>query len=98
MQELIAEVSKRLGSGWNGQRLRHERVIHDNDVERLKQLLADYPALAFLARPPKMRGGVLSLATGAYGEVFDPEREKSFTRAACAELLIDAGAIVMPSV
>ena len=29
---------------------------------------------------------------------FDPEREKSFTRAACAEWLIDAGAIVMPSV
>ena len=38
------------------------------------------------------------MATGAYGDVFDPEREKSFTRAACAELLIDAGAVVMPSV
>jgi len=29
---------------------------------------------------------------------FDPDREQVFTRAACAELLIDAGAVVTPSV
>src|SRR4029079_1166004 len=34
----------------------------------------------------------------AYGDAGDPERERPFTRAACAELLIDAGAVVMPVV
>jgi hypothetical protein len=38
------------------------------------------------------------MATGAYGDAGDPERERWFTRAACAQLLIDAGAVVMPSV
>ena len=38
------------------------------------------------------------MATSAYGDAFDPSREQAFTRAACAELLIDAGALVAPSV
>jgi hypothetical protein len=38
------------------------------------------------------------MATTSYGDSFDPERERIFTRAACAELLIDAGAVVTPSV
>src|SRR3954465_12929692 len=45
-QDLTAEVSKRLGNGlveWAATQAR--RIIHDNDVERLKQLLAEYPAL-----------------------------------------------------
>src|SRR5688572_5247053 len=44
-QDLIAEVVKRLGKGleWAGDQA--ERAIHDNDLERLKQLLAEYPAL-----------------------------------------------------
>src|SRR5262249_27444484 len=33
-----------------------------------------------------------------YGDAFGDERERWFTRAACAELLIDAGAVVMPPV
>jgi hypothetical protein len=37
------------------------------------------------------------MATGAYGDAGDPQREEWFTRA-CAELLIDAGAVVAPSV
>jgi hypothetical protein len=43
-------------------------------------------------------GGLLGIATGAYGDAGDPERERWFTRGACAELLIEAGAVVMPSV
>ena len=43
-------------------------------------------------------GGLLGFATGSYGDSFDPISEQHFTRAACAELLIDAGAVVMPSV
>jgi hypothetical protein len=36
--------------------------------------------------------------TDGYGDSFDPDREQTFTRAACAELLIDAGAVATPSV
>ena len=73
------------------------RVIHDNDVERLKQLIAEHPSLLSW-HSKEDRGGLLGMATDAYGDCFDPGRERTFTRAACAELLIDAGAVVMPSV
>jgi hypothetical protein len=74
-------------------------VIHDNDVERLKQLLADYPALlSWQGDDWDSNGGLLGIATGAFGDAGDPFREQHFTRAACAELLIDAGAVVTPLV
>ena len=38
-------TSKRLGKGLEWAAAQARRVIHDNDVERLKQLLAEYPAL-----------------------------------------------------
>src|SRR4029453_11975538 len=44
-QDLTAEVSKRLGKGLEWAAAQARRVIHDNDVERLKELLAEYPAL-----------------------------------------------------
>ena len=43
-------------------------------------------------------GGLLGMATGSFGDSSDPIREEHFTRMACAELLLDAGAIVAPSV
>lgn len=96
-QDLTAEVSKRLGHGLEWAARRASRVIHDNDVERLTQLLAEYPALLSW-RGDDDDGGLVGMATGAYGDAGDPERERWFTRAACAELLIDAGAVVTPSV
>ena len=96
-QDLTAEVSKRLGNGLEWAAAQARRVIHDNDVERLKQLLAEYPALLSWQGDDD-DGGLLGFATGAYGDAGDPERERWFTRAACAELLIDAGAVVTPSV
>ena len=96
-QDLTAEVSKRLGHGLEWAAAQARRVIHDNDVERLKQLLAEYPALLSWQGDDD-DGGLLGIATGAYGDAGDPERERWFTRAACAELLIDAGAVVTPSV
>jgi hypothetical protein len=96
-QDLTAEVSKRLGHGLEGAAAQARRVIHDNDPERLKQLLAEYPALLSW-RSSSSPGGLLGFATGAYGDAGDPQRERWFTRAACAELLIDAGAVVMPVV
>jgi hypothetical protein len=98
-QDLTAEVSKRLGHGLEWAATQARRIIHDNDVERLKQLLAEYPALlSWHGNDGDGKGGLLGIATGAYGDAGDPERERWFTRAACAELLIDAGAVVMPSV
>src|SRR5262249_49630352 len=44
-------------------------------------------------------GGLLDMAASPYAyDVGNPQRERDFTRAACAELLIDARAIVAPSV
>ena len=73
------------------------RVIHHDDVERLKDLLAEYPALLSWQGDDD-HGGVLGFATGAYGDAGDPAREQWFTRRASAALLIDAGAVVTPSV
>ena len=98
-QDLAAEVSKRLGKGLEWAAAQARRVIHDNDVERLKQLLAEYPALlSWHSNDWASAGGLLEFATGSYGDSFDPISEEHFTRAACAELLIDAGAVVQPSV
>src|SRR5262245_54119427 len=96
-QDLTAEVSKRLGHGLEWVVKQARRIIHDNDVERLKQLVAEYPALLSW-KGDSDDGCLLGMATGSYGDSFDPFREQHFTRAACAELVIDAGAVVTPSV
>ena len=96
-QDLTAEVSKRVGNSldWAGKQAR--RIIHDNDIERLKQLVAEHPALLSW-RSDDEHNGLLGMATGAYGDAGSPEREGWFTRAASAEWLIDAGAVVSPSI
>jgi hypothetical protein len=95
-QDLTAEVSRRLGTGLEWAAAQAERAIHDNDVERLKHLLAEYPALR--SWHGGHGSGLLGSATSAFGDAGDAERERWFTRAASAELLIDAGAVVMPAV
>jgi hypothetical protein len=96
-QDLTADVGARLGQGLEWAAAQARRVIHDNDVERLNQLLAEYPALLSW-KDDDGDGGLLGMATDSYGDSFDPVGEQHFTRAACAELLIDAGAVVTPSV
>src|SRR6187397_2472077 len=44
-QDLTAEVSKRLGTGLEWAAAQARRAIHDHAVERLKQLVTEYPAL-----------------------------------------------------
>jgi hypothetical protein len=95
--ELVAEVQSRLGQGLEWAASRARRIIHDDDVEQLKQLLTEYPALLSW-RGAKDDSSLLGMATDSFGDSGDPERERHFTRAACAELLIDAGALVLPSV
>ncbi len=98
-QDLPAEVSKRPGKGLEWASAQARPAIHDSDVERLQQLLAEYPALlSWQGNDWDTSGGLLGIATGAYGDAGSPERERWFTRAASAELLIDAGAVVTPSV
>src|SRR5262249_55443744 len=73
------------------------RRIHDNDVEGLRELLTEYPALLSW-KADESDGGLLAMATDSFGDSFDTFREEHFTRRACAELLLDAGAMVAPSV
>ena len=95
--DLTAEVRKRLGNELERAAAHAQRAIHSNDVERLKQLLAEYPALLSW-RDVGAERGLLGIATDSYGDSFNSLSEQHFTRAVCAELLIDAGAVVIPSV
>src|SRR5262249_49774545 len=96
-QNLTAEARQRLGRGLEWAAAQARRVIHDNDVERLTQLVTEYPALLSW-QSDEVEGGLLGIATSSYGDSFDSVSEQRFTRAACAALLIEAGAIVRPSV
>jgi hypothetical protein len=96
-KDLVKEVKQRLGGGLEWAVSEARRIIHDNDVEGLRQLLSEYPALLSW-RTDEDDGGLLGMATGSYGDSADEISERHFTRLACAELLLDAGAVVAPSV
>src|SRR5215470_6985016 len=96
-KDLLKEVKQRLGRGLEWAVSEAQRIIHDNDVEGLRQLLAEYPALLSW-RADENDGGLLGMATGSFGDSGDPFGEEHFTRKACAELLLDAGAFVSPRV
>src|SRR5262245_23216553 len=88
-KDLVKEVKQRLGRGLEWAVSEARRIIHDNDIEGLRQLLAEYPALLSW-RASEDDGGLLGMATGSFGDSLDPFSEERFTRAACAELLIAA--------
>src|SRR5688572_12520430 len=96
-KDLLREVKQRLGSGLEWAVSEARRIIHNNDIDGLRQLLAEYPALLSWRAEDNDRG-LLGMATGSFGDSGDPFREEHFTRKACAELLLDAGAVVAPSV
>jgi len=96
-KDLVKEVELRLGRGLEWAVSEARRIIHDNDVEGLRRLLTEYPALLSWKADEK-DGGLLGIATGSFGDSGDAFREEHFTRKACAELLLDAGAVVAPSV
>src|SRR6516164_1269919 len=85
-QDLVKEVKQRLGRGLAWAVSQARRRIHDNDVEGLRELLAEYPALLSW-RANGNDGGLLAMATGSFGDSGDAFREEHFTRKACAELL-----------
>lgn len=95
--DLIEEVNKRTGHGLEWAVAQAHGAIHDSDLDRLKQLLAEYPALLSWTGGED-NSGLLGFATGAYGDAYGDDRERWFTRGAAAEVLIDAGAVVVPAV
>ncbi len=95
-QDLRAAVLRLEGKGLEWAVAEAERTIHDNNVERLSQLLQEYPAL--LSWRGDSGESILSLATGSFGDSGEPLREQAFTRIECAEFLLDAGATVDPQI
>ena len=94
-QDLLREVHQRLGRGLEWAVSEARRIIHDNDVEGLRRLLAEHRAL-LTWKADANDGGLLGMATGSFGDSGDAFREEHFTRFACAEVLLDAGAFVAP--
>jgi ankyrin repeat protein len=90
--DLTAEVQKRLGDGLAWAAARARVAIHDRNDERLRALLAEYPALVSWRDE---RGQTLFSSTTPYAlDCSDPERERLYTRPTAAEMLIDAGIVV----
>jgi hypothetical protein len=96
-EDLVKEVKQRLGGGLAWALSEARRIIHDDDVEGLRRLLTEYPALLSW-KTGENDGGLVGMATGSFGDSGDLFREEHYTRKACAELLLDAGAVVAPSV
>jgi hypothetical protein len=94
--DLRAAVLRLEGKGLEWAAAEAERAIHDNQVERLRQLVQGYPAL--LLWRDDSGESLLGFATGSFGDSGDPYREKMFTRIECAEFLLDAGATVVPAI
>jgi hypothetical protein len=95
-QDLRAAVLRLEGKGLKWAAAEAERAIHDNKVERLGQLLQEYPAL--LTWHGDSGETLLGFATSSFGDSGDPYREQMFTRIECAEFLVDAGATVEPAI
>jgi hypothetical protein len=95
-QELRAAVLRHEGAGLEWAVAEAERAIHDNSVERLTQLVREYPAL--LSWRGDSGESLLGFATGSFGDSGDPYREQMFTRLECAEFLLDAGAVANPAI
>jgi len=95
-QDLRTAVLRQEGKGLEWAVAEGERLIHDNRVERLAQLVQEYPAL--LSWRGDSGESLLGFATGSFGDSGDPSREQMFTRLECAEFLLDAGAIADPGI
>ena len=90
--ELTAEVQKRLGNAIEWAASQAKIAIHDQDHERLRALLTQYPAL--VSWRDESDQTLLDSTTSYAMDCSDPERERTYTRPVAAEMLIDAGATV----
>jgi len=90
--DLTAEVQKRLGNAIEWAASQAKIAIHDQDHDRLRALLAEYPALVSWRDESDQM--LLNSTTSYAMDASDPERERTYTRPVAAEMLIDAGAVV----
>jgi hypothetical protein len=95
-QDLRAAVLRQEGKGLEWAAAEAERVIHENDVAKLTELIRENPAL--LSWRGDFGESLLGLAAGSFGDSGDPHREQMFTRLECAEFLLDVGAIASPEI
>src|SRR5215475_5615489 len=72
-KDLLKEVKQRLGRGLEWAVPEARRIIHDNDIEGLRQLLAEYPELLSW-KTDENDGGLLGMATWSYGDSGDSFR------------------------
>src|SRR3981189_1762711 len=84
-QDLRAAVLRQEGKGLEWAAAEAKRAIHDNSVERLAQLVREYPAL--LSWRGDSGGSLLGLAAGSFGDSGDPSRAQMVTRLECAGFL-----------
>jgi hypothetical protein len=91
-RDLTAEVKRRVGDGLEWAASQAQVAIHDEDHDRLRTLLSEYPGLVSWRSES---GQTLLDSTTSYAmDCFDPERERTYTRPVAAEMLIDAGEVV----
>ena len=90
--DLTAEVQKRLGRALEWAASQAKVAIYNQDHERLRTLLAEYPAL--VSWRDERDETLLSSTTPYALDCSDPERERIYTRPVAAEMLIDAGITV----
>lgn len=95
-QDLRAAALRLEGKGLEWAVAEAERVIHARNVDQLRHLVGEYPAL--LSWRGDSGESLLSLATDSFGDSGEPSREQAFTRIECAEFLLDAGAIAEPPI
>ena len=90
--DLTAEVQNRLGRTLEWAASQAKVAIHNQDHQRLRTLLTEYPGLVSWRDE---RGETLLSSTTPYAlDVSDPERERIYTRPVAAEMLIDVGVTV----
>ncbi len=95
-QDLRAAALRLEGKGLEWAAAEAERAIHNNNIDRLKELVQEYPSL--LSWRGESGESLLGFATGSFGDSGDPYREQMFTRIECAEFLLDAGVKVEPAI
>jgi len=91
---LTAEVQKRVGGGLEWAAAQARAALHNEDHDRLRTLLTEYPAL--VSWRDESDQTLLDSTTSYAMDCADPERERTYTRPVAAEMLIDAGATVDP--
>jgi len=94
--DLRAMVLRQEGKGLEWAAAEAESAIHDYSVERLAQLIEEYPAL--ISWCDDSGKTLLKFATESFGDSGLPFTEEHFTRAECAEFLLDRGAAMEPEI